>query len=69
MQARIGRNKNILISFNYNEQKVIQGVAERIKAENFLKEHDRLTKPEIIERFRQRSVIERYPDYDFFIFP
>jgi len=65
MQAQIGRNKTFLVSLHYNEQKVKHGTAERIKAENFLKEHDVLTRAEIIERFRQRAVIDRYKDRGF----
>ena len=66
MQADIDPNKNVTISLRYNEQKVVKGKAERINAANFLKDHDRLTKAEIIERFRQRtSLNERYHDHGF----
>src|ERR1700760_2093419 len=55
MFSRIMPNSRINISLRYNELKVIQGKAERIGAENFLKDHDRLTREEILARFRQRS--------------
>lgn len=55
MQAKIGPTKSILKALRYNEQKVSEGKAEKIKAENFLKDHDRLTRDEILDRFRQRS--------------
>lgn len=63
MQADIGRKGNVLVSLDYNEQKVTQGKAEKIHAGNFLKSHDRLTKADIIERFRLRSSLnERLGD-------
>jgi hypothetical protein len=63
MQAKISPVKSILKALRYNEQKVAQGKAERIHAENFLKDHDRLTKADILERFRQRSTFnERMKD-------
>ena len=68
MQAHIVSNKHAAKSLRYNEEKVAMGRAERISAENFLKDHDRLTKTEIIERFRQRtSLNEQYHDHCFHI--
>lgn len=55
MQAKIEPTKNIRKSLNYNEQKVSEGKAEKINAENFLKDYDRLSKEEILDRFRQRT--------------
>jgi hypothetical protein len=55
MHSKIAPNKSVYISLYYNEQKVSVGKAERIGAENFLKDHDRLTSAEILARFRQRS--------------
>lgn len=64
MQPKIKPRKNILISLRYNEQKVTEGKAERIGAENFLKDHDRLTRDDIVDRFRQRSSFnERLHDH------
>jgi len=45
----------VLIPLRYNEEKLVNGTAERIKAENFLKDHDQLSKAEIVERFWQRA--------------
>lgn len=55
MQAKIGVKKSVLKPIRYNEQKVAEGKAEKIHAENFLKDHDHLSKEDILERFRQRS--------------
>jgi len=64
MHPKIKPKKNILVSLRYNEKKVAEGKAERISAENFLKDHDKLTRDEIITRFRQRSSFnERLPDH------
>jgi hypothetical protein len=64
MQSQITPNRRIRLSLNYNERKVKEGKAERIGAENFLKDHDRLTKEDILNRFRQRSSFnERLHDY------
>jgi len=63
MQAKIKPTRSILKALRYNEQKVSQGKAEKIHAENFLKDNDQLTKVEILERFRQRSTFnERLKD-------
>jgi hypothetical protein len=64
MLSKIEPNKCIGRSLGYNENKVTTGKAERIAAVNFLKGHDRLTKEEIMSRFRQRSSFnERLHDY------
>jgi hypothetical protein len=64
MLSKIEPNKCIGDSLAYNENKVTTGKAERITAVNFLKGHDRLTKEEIMDRFRQRSSFnERLHDY------
>src|ERR1700761_1094265 len=55
MRPALFAPKNILNSLTYNEEKLNTGVAERIRAENFLKDHDRLSKREIVDRFRQRT--------------
>ncbi len=55
MHSKITPKKSVYISLHYNEQKVSRGKAERIGAENFLKDHHRLTEGEILDRFRQRS--------------
>jgi hypothetical protein len=64
MLSKVKPNARIGISINYNERKVISGKAERIGAENFLKDPDRLTKEDIVTRFRQRSSLnERLHDH------
>ncbi|GGB09013.1 relaxase/mobilization nuclease domain-containing protein [Puia dinghuensis] len=64
MQPQIKPNNGIYFSLHYNEQKIDEGKAERIGAENFLKDHDQLTEEEILDRFRQRSSFnERLHDY------
>jgi len=55
MQPKISVKKRIRKPLYYNEQKVSEGKAEKIHAENFLKDHDHLTKNDILDRFRQRS--------------
>lgn len=66
MQAKITPVRSILKALRYNEQKVAQGKAERIHAENFLTDHDRLTKADILERFRQRSTFNEHMKDDGF---
>jgi hypothetical protein len=57
-------NRHIAKSLKYNENKVQQGKAERIGAENFLTDARNLTKEEILARFRQRSSLnERLHDH------
>ncbi|HLZ86465.1 MAG TPA: relaxase/mobilization nuclease domain-containing protein [Puia sp.] len=64
MLPKIEPNRQIRVSLRYNEKKVKEGSAERIGAENFLKDYDRLTKEDILTRFRQRSSFnERLHDY------
>ncbi len=64
MLARIRHNSHIATTLRYNEQKVGKGKAERIGAENFLKDHDQLTREDILARFRQRSSFnERLHDH------
>jgi len=64
MLSRLRTRSNIKTALHYNEQKVEKGKAERIGAENFLKDHDQLTKEEILTRFRQRSSFnERLHDH------
>ena len=55
MLPKIKHHRNILGPLRYNEQKVENGKAEKIGAENFLKEYDHLSKSDVIDRFRQRS--------------
>jgi|SRR6185312_4019177 len=64
MLPKIKHYRNILVPLRYNEQKVAQGLAVKIGAENFLRDYDRLSKADIIERFRQRSSFnERLHDH------
>jgi hypothetical protein len=64
MQAKIEPTRTILIPLQYNEKKVSEGKAATIGAEGFLKDYDRLTKKEIVDRFRQRtSLNERWSDH------
>ena len=64
MLPKIKHYRNILVPLRYNEQKVAEGHAVTIGAENFLKDYDRLSKADIIERFRQRSSFnERLHDH------
>lgn len=63
MKPVIKPHINILKSVRYNEKKVVEGKAEKIGAENFLKEYDQLSLSDILERFRQRSSLnERVQD-------
>lgn len=55
MYPKIKHQRNILSKLWYNEKKEKEGFAEKIGAENFLRDFDRLNKSDIIERFRQRS--------------
>jgi hypothetical protein len=58
--------KNVITALQYNEYKVTDGTAEMIKAENFLKDRDQLSRKEITERFRQRtSLNEKYYENGF----
>lgn len=62
MQATISRPVgNISVPIRYNEQKVARGKAERIRAENFLKDHDRLSVREITRRFRDLASLMDHP--------
>lgn len=64
MRAKIEPNRHIRVSLRYNEQKVVEGKAERIAAENFLRSYDQLSHANILSRFRQRSSFnERHSDY------
>ena len=64
MHPKIAFLKNILTALRYNEQKVAEGKAEKIGAENFLKDYAGLTKEDVIDRFRQRSSFnERLHDH------
>jgi hypothetical protein len=66
MQPHILPKQHILTSLQYNEHKVAEGKAEMIKAENFLKDPDQLSRRDITERFRQRtSLDERYYENGF----
>jgi hypothetical protein len=63
MFARIEVSKAIIRALDYNEKKMAEGKAERIGAENFLKDYPDLKKQEIMDRFRQRSSFnERFHD-------
>jgi Relaxase/Mobilisation nuclease domain len=55
MYANIEVSKVLVRALGYNEKKIEKGKAERIGAENFLKDYPDLTKQEIIDRFWQRS--------------
>jgi len=64
MRPQIKIQKSVLASIRYNENKITEGKAKRIGAENFLKDHDQLIKKDIIERFRQRySLNERLHEH------
>jgi len=66
MQPHIIRKENVITSLGYNEHKVTEGKARVIGAENFLKDHDQLSRKEITERFRRRtSLDERYYENGF----
>ncbi|HEY4288862.1 MAG TPA: relaxase/mobilization nuclease domain-containing protein [Puia sp.] len=63
MLAKIEFPKNIVIALRYNEEKLTEGKAESIWAENFLKNHDRLSMKDKIDRFHQRSSLnEKWVD-------
>ncbi len=48
-------SKAIIRALDYNEKKMVERKAERIGAENFLKDYPDLNKQDIIDRFWQRS--------------
>jgi hypothetical protein len=55
MFAKIKSHKNIVIPLRYNEEKLTEGKAESIWAENFLKDHYLLSMKDKADRFHQRS--------------
>ncbi len=55
MLAKIIPHSNILTPLQYNETKLAEGTAQSIHAENFLKNHDRLSMKDKLDRFHQRS--------------
>jgi len=60
--------KNAITALQYNEYKITEGKAEMIKAANFLKDQNHLSRRDITERFRQRtSLDERYYENGFHI--
>lgn len=60
--------KNAITALQYNEYKITGGKAELIKAANFLKDQNQLSRKDITERFRQRtSLNERYYETGFHI--
>jgi len=42
MVARINKGSSIKVSLNYNEQKLLQGVAQLLLAENYFKDPEHL---------------------------
>ena len=64
MLPKIKHHRNILVPLRYNERKVAEGKAVKIGAENFLRDYHRLSRADIVSRFRQRSSFnERLSDH------
>src|SRR5947209_9143093 len=57
MVARITSPSSISRALNYNEQKVQQGVAERLFAGNFLKDIQQLSFQEKLQRFELQNAL------------
>jgi hypothetical protein len=55
MLTKIGFYPTVHAPVQYNEEKVLQGKARCIGADNFLKDHDQLTLQEKLDRFDQRA--------------
>jgi len=66
MLTRIAYERNARSPLQYNERKVVQGKAEVIWAENFVKGHERLSLDDKLARFEQRTSLnermESLPD-------
>jgi len=57
MYSRIEKSKSVRMSIEYSEQKLELGQAESLLAENFVKEHERLTKEEKIQWLEWRTCL------------
>jgi hypothetical protein len=55
MLSKIGFYPTVHAPLQYNEEKVLQGKARCIGADNFLNEHDQLTPQDKLDRFDQRA--------------